>query len=146
MALPAQNYRDAIRNYGKRVSFAAGESICDPDHPLSAAYLIESGYVSARDHIYVDISRLGLVLEHGDTFGEYAFFEPTAETVRFTPFVKAAMSEHMPTKLPAPGEPRRMTGPMPREVSSAIELVLPASQFQFHSTSPIAEPACYLYF
>jgi predicted acylesterase/phospholipase RssA/CRP-like cAMP-binding protein len=129
MALPAQNYRDAIRNYGKRVSFAAGESICDPDHPLSAAYLIESGYVSARDHIYVDISRLGLVLEHGDTFGEYAFFEPTAETVRFTPFVKAAMSEHMPTKLPAPGEPYPAPPPTLRPYPSSLRALTNVDAF-----------------
>jgi predicted acylesterase/phospholipase RssA/CRP-like cAMP-binding protein len=78
------SYRDALRQYGKPASFDAGEQICAPGRPLSAAYLIESGYVAASDHIYVDVGRHGILFERDDTFGEYAFFA-SDEPVRFSP-------------------------------------------------------------
>jgi predicted acylesterase/phospholipase RssA len=87
-------YREAFRRFGTTVSFDAGARICDPQSRLTAAYLIESGYAAASDHIYVDIARLGLVLERGDAFGAYAFFPPPGTAAHPPPPAPPSFSGH----------------------------------------------------
>ena len=99
------DYREAFRRFGRTVSFEAGARICDPQNRLTAAYLIESGYAAASDHIYVDIARLGLVLERGDAFGAYAFFEPPGTAAH-------------PPPPPAPMSPSGHAVPPPSSFSS----------------------------
>ena len=99
------DYKEAFRLFGTTVTFEAGTRICDRETPLTAAYLIESGYATASDHVYVDIARLGLVLERGDAFGAYAFFE-RPEMAAFSPPSFSAHGHAAPS-LPSlpPAEP-----------------------------------------
>jgi predicted acylesterase/phospholipase RssA/CRP-like cAMP-binding protein len=66
-------------------SFRAGEWIAEPGRPLTAAYFVESGLVSATDDAAVDFIWPGIVFDAGSTFGEYTLVEggsPFPSTLR----------------------------------------------------------------
>ncbi len=46
--------------------------VSTPERPLQGIHFIVSGEVRVSDHRQLDIARSGLVLDRGDSFGEYS--------------------------------------------------------------------------
>jgi predicted acylesterase/phospholipase RssA/CRP-like cAMP-binding protein len=56
-------------------SFSARTLIAEPGRPVTGVYCVQRGVIAVSDDVVVDMGRRGILLESGDTFGEYSLMD-----------------------------------------------------------------------
>jgi predicted acylesterase/phospholipase RssA/CRP-like cAMP-binding protein len=83
--------RKNLKIFMRPQKFAAGTAIAQLGRPLQAVYTICSGVVAVSDNAQVDMARRGILLEAGDTFGEYSLVSKIRDGLRLGIAKKASV-------------------------------------------------------
>lgn len=115
--------KEKLASFMRCEPFKAGTLIAEPGRPVVGVYCVLSGVIAVSDELQADLGRRGILIERGDSFGEYSLMDkiralPKPKEARDLPFRQYASDEKIrpfPTGL--------------RALTDVETLFLPADQY-----------------